>query len=171
MKERIEFKVNSKTALKALTDLIVVSFLFIPASLIFVFILPSLLSFLAVILAYSLLYFIPVLYLHSNYENENKGKILILRAGELSYDGQNIAERDIKEINAFGTGASLNLDHYSRLAHMSGYFYVEIKTNNNLNIYLTSLLSHQLIYYVEASFPKTKINKLKKFYPTLKKGN
>lgn len=171
MKVPIELKINYKTEFKALTDLVVVSLLWIPASMIFVFILPSLLPFLAMIISYLILFFIPVIFLHSNYERENKNKILILGQGILNYGGKKIAENEIKEIKALGSGAALNLDNYARLAHMSGYYYIEIETYNDGKIFLTSLFSDKLLIYVESTFPNIKINKQKEFYPNIKNGS
>src|SRR5690606_32798082 len=97
MKVPIELKINYKTELKAFTDLIVVSLLWIPASMIFVFILTSFVPFLAMIGSYLILFFIPVIYLHTNYELENKNKILILGQGIVKYGELKITENEIKK--------------------------------------------------------------------------
>ena len=168
MKVPMELRINYKTEFKALTDLIVVSLLWIPASMIFVFILPSFLPFLAMIGFYLILFFIPVIYLHTNYKIENKNKTLILGQGIVSYGELKITENEIKEITAIGSGTALNLDNFSRLAHMSGYYYIEVETYNGVKIFLTSLFSDKLLLYFELSFPNIKIKKQKEFYPSIK---
>ena len=168
MKVPIELKINYKTELKAFTDLIVVSLLWIPASMIFVFILPSFVPFLAMIGSYLILFFIPVIVLHTNYELENKNKILILGQGIVKYGELKITENEIKKITAIGTGKSLNLENFARLAHMSGYYYLEIETYNGEKIFVTSLFSDKLLFYFELSFPNIRIKKQEEFYPIIK---
>ena len=164
----MELRINYKTELKAFTDLIVVSSLWIPASMIFVFILPSFLPFLAMIGSYLILFFIPVIYLHTNYKRENKNKTLILGQGIVIYGGLKITENEINEITAIGSSTALNQDNFARLAHMSGYYYIEIKTYNDEKIFLTSLFSDKLLVFFELSFPNIKIKKQKEFYPIIK---
>ena len=164
----MELKINNKAEFHALKDLIFITLFFDPAIILLPFFIPNLLVFFALIAFYLALYFLPTILLHSNYEQSNENEIFYISEKKLIYRGNTITESQIQKIKAYGTPKSLKIEEFSRMTHMSGYFYVEIITNLKEKIILTSLLSKDLIEIVESEFPNIKIKKIKTFYPSIK---
>ncbi|MFB9110563.1 hypothetical protein [Flavobacterium gyeonganense] len=167
MENHTSFKINTKSEFKALQDLIFVTIIWVPLCLIFVFVFPSIAIFLGLLIFYLILYFIPTIYLHSNYEKYNKGKNVVINSSEIIFDGDYIYKDSIKTINAIGCPSTLGISHYSRLAHMTGYYYIEVVTNNSQTVILTSLLDKNILKIIKENFPDVTINLNSQFYPII----
>ena len=163
MKNRTLLKINAKSELVALKDLIFVTVLWLILCLIF----PFFEVFIALVISYLILFFIPTVYLHSNYEKYNKGIDVIINHSEIIFNGDYVKKDSITKINAIGCPSPLGIANYSRLAHMTGYYYLEVITNDDRRIILTSLLDKNILKIIKENFPDITINLSSKFYPLI----
>jgi len=166
--EKIELQQNLKTEYYALRDLLFVTIFWIPASFIFILYIPSLIGFISMIASYMVLFFIPTIYLHNNYEKYSKGKNLLIFDKIINFDEKSISFDSIKSIKAIGTGYSLGLNYFARMTHMTGYYYLEITTIEDEKIILTSLLSKDIMKIISEKIPSIKIELNPIFYPIIK---
>lgn len=163
----MELKINLSNQLKMLPDLIFVSSIyffiiyFCYESLVFKFL--FLLS-----IPYFLIYFLPVLFLHLNYLNENKGVVYVIDNNFIfrKKDRTNIKYKIdyVSEIVIYKNGARET--KVGVLAHKE-YFYAKIKFLDGTNFIITSLCSNKIDKILEKNFKDVKITIEKVFYPMI----
>lgn len=168
MTDDIKLKITHKTEFQALQDLIIVTVAFFVFDAIILFYAD--LPYLALLLLafYAILYFTPVIILHSNYENVNKNKELIFRTEKLQFGNEIIEYKDIERIKAIGTYQSINKNSFSELPYQCAYFYIKIEMKNGNSIYLTNLYSKNLIDIVDNKIYNHTIEKELTSFPLIK---
>ena len=164
----ITLKVNNRTEFFALQDLLISSLIFIGSALFMLFYLDAELIFYILIGFYFFLFFLPVIILHSNYEKYNKDKILIFEKDKIVFDNKVIELDKIVKSNIYGTYQSLNNQSSGKLPYQTAYFYVEIQDSENQKIYLTNLLSKDLIRLIQENYPSLELKKIINTYPKIK---
>ena len=169
MTDYIKLKITHKTELQALQDLIIVTIIFFGLSAIVLFY--AELPYLVLILLafYAILFFTPVIILHSNYEKVNKNKDLIILNDKLEFGNEIIEYNNIEKIIAVGTYQSINKTSLSELPYQCAYFYIQIIHNNGKSIYLTNLYSKDLIQIVSNKIPNHIVEKKLTSFPLIKK--
>ncbi len=168
MQEKLELYCNWKTEYYAMRNLIFATVFWMPMCFVFIFCIPDFFCFAGMFVSYMLLFFIPAIIIHSNYEKYSKHKRLIVDASSLNVDGWAIEFSSIKEINARGTGSALGLYYFTGVIDMSGYYYLEIMTDNDEKIILTSLLSKDLLKIIRDRLPSIEINLQHSIYPIVR---
>jgi len=164
----ITLKVNNRTEFFALQDLVISTLIFIGSAIFILFYLDAESIFYILIGFYFFLYFLPVIVLHSNYKKYNKNKILILEKNSIVFDNKIIELDKIIKSNVYGTYQSLNNQSSGKLPYQTAYFYIEIVDSENQIMYLTNLLSKDLIRLIQENYPSLELKKIINTYPKIK---
>lgn len=168
--KQVELKINNKAEFYVLQDLLIATLVFVPLSL-FMLYLNYELIFYSLIGFYLLLFFIPTIILHSNYEKINKNKIFILEPEKIIFDKTELTSKDITKVVVCGTHQAVNKQPITTKATYHNYFYIEITDKKDRKIYLTNLLTKNLIETFEEYFPNIQIEKKISSYPFIKTLN
>ena len=168
MTDDIKLKITHKTEFQALQDLIISTIIFLGLSAIVLFYAELPYLALTLLAFYTILYFTPVIILHSNYENVNKNKELIFQNEKLEFGNEIIEYKNIEKIKAVGTYQSINKTSLSKLPYQCAYFYIKIEMKNSNIIYLTNLYSKNLIEIISNRIPNQTIEKEITSFPFIK---
>lgn len=167
--EKVEFKINSFTEYKALKSLLISTVLWFALAIFILIYLEESLIFFIVIGFYFLFYFIPTINLHHNYEHFNKNKVLIMDKEKIVLGDTEILINEIKVAKVFGTYQSINKIISSQtLPFQDKYFYIEVENVKGDKIYLTNLLSTDLIEIFKTMYPTLNIEERRIAYPSIK---
>lgn len=115
---------------------------------------------------YFVIYFLPVIILHYNYEQYNKGKKLMITEKGIDFDGNFIPKETIKHVIFYGNILDVEGKNSQSLPFQSHYFYLEIESENNEKIYLTSLYSKKIMDILQGKLG-IKIKKENIYYPRI----
>lgn len=120
------------------------------------------------LIPYFLMFFIPVVVIHFNYLNENRGTIFEINQNEIFKKNKtNISKyctQDIKEIVIYMSGTRNRGN--GGLAH-SDYFYAKIKLLDGSFFIITSLYSSKIDKILKENFKDVKIATENVFYPMI----
>lgn len=159
----MNLKISLKSQLKALKELIIVTFVYC----IFLYFLYEKVEFdlfkmlfLSTGCFYLLIIFLPVILLHVNYLSKNNYKEIFIDKNKLILDDNIYCSKDIDIINIFATNQHFNssVGAYS-FAFNDFYYYIEIQLNNKEKIILSSLINYKIDEILMANFPQIKIVK------------
>ncbi len=120
------------------------------------------------LIPYFVLFFFPVLFLHFNYLNQNRGDIfifsgcIIVKKKEIEILKYNLEQ--IREITFYLNGSKGTVNG---VLAFSDYYYVKIKLLDDSCFVITSLYSSKIDKILEENFKDVKIKTEKVFYPMI----
>lgn len=157
----MDLRISLKSQFFALKELIVIS-LFYFGFICFLYIKVEFdlfkIVFLSTFLIYLLLFFLPVILLHTNYLNKNKYQQVIINKNKLILDDVLYNIDEINQINVFATYQHFNSSvGVSALPYNDYYYYLEICLKDGGKIILSSLINYKIDKIFKDNFDSIKI--------------
>ena len=147
MVTNMHLEVSFKTQFRALRELVIISIVYF-GFMIFIYVKVEFelfkILFLSTLVLYFVVFFTPVVLLHTNYLKSKLNSIKI-EQNKLEIDGNQIVSNDIEKIKIVAT-----YQHFDKMVGASAlpyndyYYYVEIYLNNGQSLKLTSLLDYKI---------------------------
>ena len=114
---------------------------------------------------------LPVLILYFNYEKVNDGVILNLAKDRFLVNGKSILLDEIKSIKTYATHQHFSGQNgAASLTYNDYFYYMEVITNNEEKIHLTSLLGYNLDKDIQKMYPDIRVENVVKSYPIISRS-